>query len=73
MDPRLIRLVVGAALFDLAKVSIIKLKGVNGPIYEDPTFIPVASTKQFGIKSDSDEQGGGWTTMINFSDVEYMH
>ena len=66
------KLVVAMALFGDAKVSIIKLK--HNQVYRNPEFVPIESTDRFGIKSDSEEQGGGgWTTIISFSDVDYMY
>jgi len=71
MDGKLMKLVVCMALFGNAKVSIIKLK--CNRVYKNPEFVPIESTDRFGIKSDSDEQGGEWTTIIPFSDVDYMY
>jgi|GEM_PF-4243592 len=71
MDRKLMKLVVGMALFGNVKVSIIKLR--CGEVHRNPEFVPIESTDRFGIKSDSDEQGGGWTRIISFSDVDYMY
>ena len=57
MDRKLMKLVVAMALFGDAKVSIIKLK--HNQVYRNPEFVPIESTDRFGIKSDSEEQGGG--------------
>ncbi len=71
MDRKLMKLVVAMALFGDAKVSIIKLK--CNRVYRNPEFVPIDSTDHFGIKSDSEEQGGGWTATIPFSDVDYIY